>query len=176
MMNKHVCYIHGLGSDAQSKKYQQLKSALPATLTVECLQWENHDNISTLLEHTATRLQQYSYVVLIGDSTGGNFAYQLRDLLQPHVSKTTLILLNPLLDLDRRIATFAFPDNLATYLKQITHPKNTYIFISQNDEIIDHQWLLQQSLPTITCYTYHDTHRFIDFQNCLPRIQSIIAK
>lgn len=104
-----------------------------------CLEWKTDDNIPRLLADTAARLRDKRHVILVGDSTGGNFAYQLRELLRPQGIKTTLILLNPLLDLSKRIAPFAFPESLVPYLKQIDKPADAYIFIAMRDEILDHQ-------------------------------------
>lgn len=170
----HILYIHGLGADAQSRKYQILQSRFSGYGTMECLEWHKEDIIARLLKETSNRLLRYSNLVIIGDSTGGNFAYQLRNLLATHPISTTLILLNPLLDISKRISKMTFPSLLADYLQEIKSPNNAYIVISERDEIINHSWLEESKLSGIALYKVDDTHRMPLFLNYVGIIEEIL--
>src|SRR5690606_34741353 len=128
---KHLIYIHGLGSDASSRKYQLLQTLYQSRRSTDCLEWKEHDNIAQLLEETVTRLHpNCTDLIIVGDSTGGNFAYQQRELLKESNINTSLILLNPLLDVSKRKRDIPLADNLLNYLQPIQRPTNCTISLS----------------------------------------------
>lgn len=175
----HILYVHGLNSDAQSRKYKILQSRLEDYCTIECLEWHNEDAIDRLLKEASINLLRYTNVVIIGDSTGGNFAYQLRDLLIPHPVRTKLILLNPLLDISKRKSKIPFPIPLVNYLQEIKSPKNAFIIISEQDEIIDHSWLKEPELLDTVLYKVDDTHRmplFLSYICIIDKVLNIVER
>lgn len=169
---KHLIYIHGLGSDASSRKYQLLQAFYKGRRSTDCLEWKEHDNITYLLEETVARLHSNcTELLIVGDSTGGNLAYQLRELLKKSNINISLILLNPLLDVSKRKRDIALGDNLLNYLQPIQRPTNCTIILSKNDEVIDHSWLAVLVLEGLEIIEVEDTHRMLNFKeyiDCLP--------
>lgn len=178
MIQRHVVYIHGLGSDARSRKFRLIEVFFENSITVECLEWREDDNIFRLLEDTVTRLRFfYRELIIIGDSTGGNFAYQLRQLFEEYNLKTSLILLNPMLDISKRKRNVSLSENLLQYVQEIKNPTNALIILSKDDEVIDHYWLLESTFKGVEVIEVDDTHRMFYFSDYFPPIVlKILAK
>src|SRR5690606_29074686 len=97
---KKLVYFHGLGSNKNSRKFRLLKDYLGDRYELICVEWYVYTDFRILIFNVFKRLLREPEVVLIGDSIGGNYACQMRDLLMRNNVRTTLVLLNPLLSID----------------------------------------------------------------------------
>lgn len=167
-------YIHGLNSDATSRKYLNLKEYFQDKFEFNCLEWKNDDNISELLDQAELKLENEINPILFGDSTGANFAWQLRERRRHNGKNSILILTSPLLDLSKRIAEFEFPEQLKPYLKKIDNPENLMIIAPTKDELIDHSALWKNEFEKMNLMKVNDTHRLPKFLDYLVEIDSYI--
>lgn len=175
MKRKHVVYIHGLGSDANSRKFQLLKAVLNDSHSIECVEWKENDNISHILRDTAIRLIFLAKdVVIIGDSMGGNLAVQLRDALKGSRVNTSLVLLNPMLDISKRKINVPLAHTLLKHIQKIDAPINSLIILSDDDEIIDHSWLKKSTLEDVQIIEVKDTHRMMNFSEHILRFKQLV--
>lgn len=110
--------------------------------------------------------------VIVGDSTGANFAYQLRERRLLKGKKSILILSSPLLDIDERIADFNFPEKIIPQLKKYNSPKDALIIATKNDTILNQKWLFQKTLNMIKLIEVNDNHRLEKFHEILHQIDS----
>ena len=165
-MKTTLLYIHGLGSDQYSRKFLNLKAYFKDRFEYDFIQWDNHSDIKNLINEKQKSYQNTQQLILIGDSTGANFAYQLRELRDK--DKDILILTSPLLDLKDRIADFEFPKELARYLIPISNPSNALIIATKTDEILDQKkWFSPETLEQldqIQVIQVVDNHRLENFQ------------
>lgn len=79
MKKTTLLYIHGLGSDRHSRKFINLKEYFKDRFSYDFIEWNNDSTISVLLVEAEAKLENVENPILIGDSTGANFAYQLRE-------------------------------------------------------------------------------------------------
>lgn len=133
-----LLYFHGLGSNKDSRKFKLIENAFDRTHNCFCVEWGNDTDISGLLTDLWSLYKDKDELVLIGDSTGGNYAYQLRERLKVFGVKIKLVLLNPLLDFSNRIANFSFPEKLEETLEKIKELDHCFLLQSNRDEVIDH--------------------------------------
>lgn len=110
--------------------------------------------------------------VVVGDSTGANFAYQLRERRLEKGKKSILILGSPLLDIDERIADFDFPEKIIPELKKYDSPEDALIIATKNDTILNQKWLFQKKLKMIKLIEVNYNHRLEKFHEILPLIDS----
>lgn len=168
---KNILYIHGLGSDKSSRKFLDLQLFLKNTFQYHCLEWKITDNISELIQIFNQKFINENDLIIIGDSTGANFAYQLREIRKLNRLSSKLIVLSPLLNLEFRIATFDFPDSLKKYLINVLHPENLLIIAGTNDEIIDQSYWFNNKFNNTIVKPVDDTHRLPNFVNYLSIIK-----
>ena len=173
-MKTKLLYIHGLNSDATSRKYLNLKEYFKNDFEMDCLEWKNEDNISELLDKAESELENEMNPILFGDSTGANFAYQLRERRKAKGQKTILILSSPLLDISKRIAEIEFPKPLKKYLQKIENPKDAMIIAPINDELIDHSFLWENEFEDVKLFKVDDSHRLPKFIEYLAEIENYI--
>ncbi len=169
-------YIHGLGSDANSRKYLNLKEYFGNKFEFSCLEWKNDDNIEELLNDTEKELSGKENIILFGDSTGANFAWQLCEKRKLSNLNTMLILSSPLLDESKRIAEFPFPEPLKAFLKRIEKPENSLIIAPIHDEVLDHSFLLKNDFSGTEILNVNDSHRLPKFKEYLPEIEKYIRQ
>lgn len=134
-MKPTLLYIHGLGSDRNSRKFTNLKDYFQTQFGYDFVEWNNDSDVKKLIEEKLKKYKKQTQLIIIGDSTGANFAYQLRELRNSE--NDVLILTSPLLDIDKRIANFDFPSFIKPQLIKIESPKNALIIASRNDEVLD---------------------------------------
>lgn len=176
-MKQRFLYIHGLNSDATSRKYLNLKEYFKDEFEFDCLEWKNEDTISELLSEAESELENHVNPILFGDSTGANFAWQLRERRMKKGQKSILILSSPLLDLSKRIADFEFPKKLIPFMNIIHNPKDTLVIASETDEVIDMSDLLDPAIEKdFELIKANDTHRLVNFKSYLPEIRNYIDK
>lgn len=175
-MSMKLLYIHGLGSDRNSRKFLNLKEYFKDQFDYNFVEWNNDFDISVLLEEAEKWLysETEEQIVLVGDSTGANFAYQLRERLKEKKMKSILILTSPLLDIEKRIADFEFPKSLIPQLWKIENPEDALIIASPKDEVLNQKPLFEKSLKNIELVGVDDSHRLLDFKNYLPDIENYI--
>ena len=175
-MHNKLLYIHGLGSDRNSRKFVNLKDHFKNSFEYDFVEWNNESDISELLDTAEKWLvsEAQCQIVLVGDSTGANFAYQLRERLEEKNIKSILILSSPLLNIEDRIADFEFPKNILPQLAKITNPKNALIIASKKDEVLNQLPLFEKSLQDVELLDVDDSHRLLSFEKYLPAIESYI--
>ncbi len=175
-MKRKLLYIHGLGSDRNSRKFVNLKDYFKDQYQYNFVEWNNDSDISALLDIAATWLnsEPEDQIVLVGDSTGANFAYQLREGLKEKNIKSILILTSPLLDIDKRISDFEFPENIVLQLWKIEDPEDALIIATVKDEVLNQIPLFKKTLKNIKLEDIDDSHRLLKFENYLPAIENYI--
>lgn len=171
-----LLYIHGLNSDRNSRKYLELKAFFGSKYDFDCLEWKNDDNIENLLTETEKEFANEESIILFGDSTGANFAWQLREIRHSKNLKSTLIITSPLLDESKRIAVFEFPKPLKAYLKKIRNLENLMAIVPTQDEVIDHSWIFEKDWNNAKILKVNDTHRLLNFKEYLPKIKDYLIK
>lgn len=163
-------YIHGLGSDETSKKFVDLKAYFKEAFEYYCMEWKNEDNIHQMLSEVEALFDEDKTLIVVGDSTGGNFAYQLKESRKKAGNETILVLLNPLLNFSLRIRSFNFPANIKQYLEIILEPEEAFILLGQHDEVLDHSYLDGYKGNKTVLFSVDDSHRIPKFQEYLPTI------
>ncbi|MCD9855081.1 hypothetical protein LUD75_10205 [Epilithonimonas sp. JDS] len=175
-MKTTFLYIHGLGSDRHSRKFLNVKEYFKDEFAYDFIEWKNESNIYELLNKAELKLQNTNKPILFGDSTGANFAYQLRERLLEHGKESILILSSPLLDIDERIADFEFPKEILPQLKQYRNPKNTMIIATQSDSVLNQKWLFEKNLENVHLIEVNDNHRLENFKESLEEIRNYIKE
>ncbi len=175
-MRNKLLYIHGLGSDRNSRKFINLKDHFRNQFEYNFVEWNNESNISELLDTAEKSLvsESESQIVLVGDSTGANFAYQLRENLAEKNIESILILTSPLLNIDNRIADFEFPKTILPQLQKIENPSDALIIASKKDEVLNQLPIFEKALQNIELVDVDDSHRLLKFENYLTAIENYI--
>lgn len=168
-----LLYFHGLGSNKDSRKFKLIKNAFDCTHSCFCVEWGTDTDISELLTDLWTHYKDKKELVLIGDSTGGNYAYQLREKLKASGMKIKLVLLNPLLDFSSRIANFPFPEKLEKSLEKIKEIDHCFLLQSNRDEVIDHSCINRGF--EVEQLIIDDTHRLLTFENYVDSIKEYVT-
>ncbi len=171
-MKKTLLYIHGYGSDRNSRKFLDLKNYLGAEYNCHCLEWMVESDIEYLLRLALKKCENISSLLIIGDSTGANLAYQLREMRS--VPADQLILLSPLLDISARLRDIPFPKAFEDQLIKITKPQNVLIIASREDEVINQTGIFNQANNQFVLHEVKDGHRLEKFQEYLPVIRKFI--
>lgn len=170
-----LIYIHGLNSDATSRKFLNIKEHFSSLFDVCCVEWRNDTDISTLISLFGEKYKYRDNLVVIGDSTGGNFAYQFKERRKAKGEKTVLLLLNPLLDFEqRRTDVHPFPENVKRYLLKITSPEDVFLLIADHDEIINHDYLTEKPLLNTEILQVNDSHRLSKFLEHIGELERYI--
>ena len=173
-MKPTLLYIHGLGSDRYSRKFVDLKNYFGDKFLFEFIEWNNDSDISALIFVAERELKSADRAILIGDSTGANFAYQLREKRKQSGKESVLILTSPLLNLDDRVADFEFPESIIPQLIKMEHPEDALIIASLKDEIINQKPLFEKPLKAVRLIKVEDNHRLEKFQNYITEIEHYI--
>lgn len=173
-MNKKLLYIHGLGSDRNSRKFVNIKEYFKDQLEYNFVEWNHDSDISTLLDIAEKCLRPEDHILLVGDSTGANFAYQLRERLKGNNIKSILVLTSPLLDVENRTSDFEFPKNILPQLWKIENPEDALIIATQKDQVLNQIPLFEKSLKNIKLVDVDDSHRLLKFENYLSDIEKYI--
>lgn len=179
-MKPTLLYIHGLGSDRNSRKFLNLKDYFKDRFVYDFLEWNNDSDVKLLIQEKVGKFQNTENLIIVGDSTGANFAYQLRELR--NCKSDILILSSPLLDIENRIADFEFPKSILPFLEKITSPKNAMIIATQTDEVLDQTDLFWgvfdddfvSPYENLEVVEMEDSHRLLYFEHALPVINDYI--
>lgn len=170
---KTLIYIHGLGSDRNSRKFQDLKVYFGNTFNYGFLEWNTDSDIPVLISGIASK-HHAEDLIIFGDSTGANFACQLREKIKQLGGKTVLILTSPLLDISNRIADFDFPGTLIPQLWKIENPEDAMIIASKEDEVLNQKILFEMKLKNVEMVEVDDGHRLENFHAYIPKIKNYI--
>lgn len=166
MKDLFLLYIHGYGSNRESRKFFNLKESLP-DFPAAVFEWDEHTDFELLLKTAIEQTNEIEQIVLVGDSTGANIAYQIREVRKSLGLKTILVLTSPLLDYDKRLNTsLQFTENLQNSLMQINKVEDALIILAKEDEAIDFsQFDVKHDAPNSTVIYVDDTHRLEGFIN-----------
>ncbi|WP_407405848.1 YqiA/YcfP family alpha/beta fold hydrolase [Chryseobacterium sp.] len=175
-MKTTLLYIHGLGSDRNSRKFINLKEYFKDQFDYDFVEWNNESNIAELLNEAENKLENLENPIIVGDSTGANFAYQLRESRKLKGKKSILILSSPLLNIDDRIADFEFPKTIIPQLIKIKNPSDALIIATKSDAVLDQNWLFEQTFNSIELIEVEDNHRLEKFHKSLPEIEKYCLK
>ena len=175
-MKPKLLYIHGLGSDRNSRKLVNIKDFFENQFEYNFVEWNNDSDLSALLNEAQKWLttEPNVQIVLVGDSTGANFVYQLREKLMENGRKPILILTSPLLNIDNRIADFEFPKNLIPQLWKIENPEDALIIATKKDQVLNQKMLFEQPLKNVVLIEVDDNHRLEKFENYISHIEKYI--
>ncbi len=171
-MKTTILFIHGYGSDRNSRKFQELKSYFTADYDLHCMEWAVYSDIPWLLNDAVEKCAVIRKLIIIGDSTGANFAWQIREMRNSKEDK--LILLSPLLDVSKRKRDVDFPDVFNQYLVKIENPENALVIASANDEVVDMKSLFEEPDKKFTLLKVHDGHRLEKFEKYLQVVEKFI--
>lgn len=133
-------YIHGLGSNSNSSKFLELQKHYP---NIKCLDWTIDDFIPKKLNQWENEIMENSNgsnICIIASSTGSNFAIQLRMRFKPQF--VHLVLINPLFNVDYLFNKSIIPEKLLPHLIKVSSLRESLIFISTNDTVIDNYTFL----------------------------------
>lgn len=169
---KTLIYIHGYRSDRNSRKFLALKKYLAKTHNCFCLEWITHSDIPYLLQKTFDRCKDLEDLVLIGDSTGANLAFQLREMRNKLNDR--LVLLSPLLDVNKVLSPIKFPTPFLSSLMKITNINNSLVVASRNDEVVNQNHLFANHQKNFTLFEVDDNHRLDNFEKYLELISGYI--
>lgn len=169
--NRQIVYIHGLYSSKNSKKFRVITKNFPTAI---CVEWKVEDNIFEIIQNSYNLLKgEIKDLVLIGSSTGGNFAWQLQKKLLENGKSSQLILLNPLIDITFKFLD-DFPSQLSSYLVPMNIFVNTKVFLGMKDEVLDAYkskkfFEIQQKsfINQIDIIEVEDGHRLDNFSSLL---------
>lgn len=173
-MKPTLFYIHGLGSDQHSRKFINLKEYFKDQFNYDFVEWKNDSNISELLDQAELKLENIENPVLVGDSTGANFAYQLRERRKSKGKNSVLIVSSPLLNIDERIADFEFPEKLIPQLQKFDNPENAIIIATKKDSVLNQNWLFEKPMNNVKLIELDDNHRLEKFHESLSEIEFYI--
>ena len=169
---KKMVYFHALDSGKSFRKFRLLKDHLGDRYELLCIEWNVDTDFRILMFNLFKRLLKEPEVVLIGDSTGGNFACQIRDILIQNHIKVTLVLLSPLLSIDTRIATFPLPNVLLESLQNFWRVEDCLSITGINDAVIDHSRIAYGA--GTSRLIVDDVHQLLHFERCLRHIDRYI--
>lgn len=171
---KTLIYVHGYGSDRSSRKFLALKKHLSKTHKCYCLEWIVHSDIPFLLEKTLEKCKNIETLDIVGDSTGANLAYQLREMR--NISGDGLVLLSPLLYLEQIKCNIPFPSTFLKILRSFTNPKKVFIIASKKDCVLNQDFLFGSTKNNYTLLEVDDDHSLTNFENYLDQISTYFAQ
>lgn len=170
---KKLLYIHGYGSNQQSAKYREIKNYFDHICDCNIMVWQEDSVISLLLINTVTQFKNCEKLIIIGDSTGANFACQLNELRQNE--EDILILMSPLLDIKQKNFDILFPITLSAQIKKTVPSKNSLIIASRTDEVLNQSILFDENTyQSFALLEVDDSHHLEKFHEYLPAIRAFI--
>lgn len=171
-MKPTLLYIHGLYSDQYSRKFLNLKDYFKDEFDYDFMEWNIVSDINALISKKIEELKNVENLIIVGDSTGANYAYQFRDLR--NVENDILILTSPLLDFEKLNNDFDFPEKIIPTLKKYTVPKNALIIATLKDEVVNQKGLLTKKDHHLNISLVSDNHRLQNLIKYIPEIRRYI--
>lgn len=173
-MKAVMIFVHGFLSDVYSPKYAAIRSYYGDKYDYDSIAWDSSSNLRMLFDDLHDNWSEYSHIVIIGESTGGNFAYQLREHLWSRSKQISLILASPLMCDYQRKNNVRLPISIIPQLWNISEPRNALIIVTKDDYYFDQTWLLKKEFEGVEVYSVDDTHSLEKFEEYLPKIESYI--
>lgn len=171
-----LIYIHGYGSNRESRKYVLLEKQL-TTYQASCAEWTPETNFTTWLTHQHQAVEQEETLLLIGDSTGANFAYQWKEMRKAQGLQTILVLLSPLLSYSHRLnKDLVFTPNLRNSLLDVPAPEDAFLLIGKQDETLNLQELNPYQCTNSEVVYIEDSHRLPLFEQYLSLIADYVER
>lgn len=167
----YFLFIHGYGSSGESRKYKNLKDYFGDRFEFDVLEWTPESNFEKLLKEKEEILKSQFMPIILGDSTGANLAYRLRQRLEQDNQASILIMTSPLLILEDRLREIAFSENLQSAIKKFAEPKDALIIATPNDEVLDLKWLFESEWEKVKLVEVDDSHRLLEFEKYLPFVE-----
>lgn len=169
-----IIYIHGLySSSKESSKFDILKNAFDNVIAFD---WSVDDkHIDVKLRELATNLvESANDIVIIGDSTGANFAIQLREMMQSisKFSYAKLILISPLFSVDMLRDKEIMPAVIRQQIKDVDKLYDALVFMPLNDEVVKYN--KKSALQFVKIIARKDEHSFKTFSSHIDDIQAYI--
>lgn len=171
---KTILYFHGLGSSAASRKFVRLQQVFGHKYQIVCPEWTFTTDIRMMLGNLLTQYECFKSIIIIGSSTGCNFAYQLAENLRLKSVNVNLIMINPLFHLGQRLNTKPFPAKLESYVKAIREVNECTLIVSNADEMIDHS--LVKIGSHVKLITIEDNHQVKDLKRLITIIKALLKK
>lgn len=164
MKEYFLIYIHGYGSNRESRKFKDIKEVMP-NVPGTIFEWDEDTNFSFLLETAMNHTAEMQDVIIVGDSTGANFAYQLKEQRKEAGLNTVLVMTSPLLDYTKRLNTdLVFSENLQNSLIKIDQVEDALIILAKEDEVLDFSAFdVKHSTKGSDVIYVEDTHRLENF-------------
>lgn len=166
-----IIYFHGLNSSIDSNKFKILQSVYE---DIKCFEWSPNDSIKDRLNKLSLDLSKYKNVTLIGDSTGANFAYQVREQLKS-LTNVKLILTSPLLSLkqmDENFFLYSYvTDTLRKNIIDIKYIDDAFIIKPIHDEVLPHKYECKINCDVLNI---DSTHRIDDFKDYIDYIKDYL--
>jgi predicted esterase YcpF (UPF0227 family) len=177
-MNKTILYyVHGYKTKPEkikSRKFRNLNSFFGEKFNYGYMSWNENSDFDKLLDKALEQTRDYNKVILIGDSTGANFAYQIRQYIKERKQNVKLILTSPLLDVKKRLRDIPFTGNLLRALLKINSPKDCLIIATNEDEVLEQKWIFENKFNNVKVINVNDNHRLEKFQNYIKEIEEYI--
>lgn len=174
-MKTVIIFVHGFLSDVYSPKFASIRSYFGDKYDYDSIAWDVSSNIRMLFDDLHHNWLEYCHIVIIGESTGGNFAYQLREHLWARSKQMALVLLSPLMCDNQRKNNVRLPISIIPQLWDISEPKDAYIIVTKDDNYFDQGWLLNDKFEGVEVCEVDDTHSLENFEDYLPNIQKYIG-
>lgn len=173
-MKSPLLFIHGLYSGRDSRKFIALKNYFKDQFFYDIIEWDGNSNIPELISNAAENYGEQKELIIIGDSTGANFAYQLRECMNNTNVNIILVLTSPLLDMQRITAELDFPNGIKPYIQKIKKPENVLIIAAKDDEVLDQKPISSLNTLNNEIIIVEDDHRLQKFASYLPEIERYI--
>lgn len=178
MMGKTILYyVHGYKAKPEiekSRKYRNLESFFGEQFDYGYMSWNENSDFDKLLDEALEKTRSYDDVILVGDSTGANLIYQVREQMEGRKQNIKLILTSPLLDVKKRLSDISFSGNLLRALLKIEFPKDCLIIATREDETLDQNWLFENEFNNVKIISVDDNHRLEKFEEYLKKIEEYI--
>lgn len=174
-MKKSLIYIYGLGSDCNSRKFINIKEYFGAQFNYDFLEWNSESNIKQKLIEIKLRYKDLP-LIIVGDSTGANFAYQLREMREKENENSILILTSPLLNINQKNIFVGFPEKIIPQLWAIETLQNALIIASKKDEVLNQNFPFNEKFENVKIIDVEDNHRLENFKEYLVFIDKYIQE
>lgn len=166
-------YFHGLNSSINSSKFVILKKTFK---NLKCFEWSPNDPIKNMLNELVYKLSNCNEdIILIGDSTGANFAYQTRELLKKYNKKVKLILISPLLSINQMDNNFFLykyvTKSLISNIILIKYITDALIIKPINDEVLSNPYYCIFDCKVLNI---ESGHRIDNFENYINNIKTYL--
>lgn len=171
-----LLYLHGLGKPKRCEKFDCLESYFNVEYEVKYIRWDEQTNMSDYLNELDRKFAQEENLIVLGNSTGANFAWQLKELRKKRGVNTCLIAISPLFSVNNSLVIKEFPDEVKKCLKDINNLDDSMVIIGSKDSVLNHAWLEERKWPNTEIVRVRDTHRLNYFHKYISTIDKYIQK